>query len=429
MKHKIVRKSNVLIEASYKLSTQEQRIILYLVSQIRPEDDDFKEYSIAVKDFASLVGLQHHDKYEDVREITKKLIGRVFTIKSETADLQVSWLSSAEYIHGKGTVVLSFDSKLKPFLLQLKSRFTKYKLYQVMQLKSSFSIRLYELLKQYQSLGVRVLEVAALREQLGIEKEQYKNFNDFKRFVLLAAKEELAEKTDISFDFEEIKVGRGVGKIRFDIKSKDDRQSEPIEAEDIIPISPKNAELINVLELLPPDYREQITIRKLLKSWIDKKGYDYVARNVEYANVGSNAVNPTANKKAGSNYRVYLSKALAGDFGLAYKEDKQVRENIDEKLRLEREAKAKEQREQENRDQLERENQDRARIYQESLTQEALSALREEALNRLDPSHQELVRRKTPGTERLLKIAMTKICLERMKISSQEVAEPVSDRA
>lgn len=427
MKHKIVRKSNVLIEASYKLSTQEQRIILYLVSQIRLEDEDFKEYSISVKDFASLVGIQHHDKYEDVKEITKKLIGRVFTIKSNAADLQVSWLSSAEYIHGKGTVVLSFDSKLKPFLLQLKSRFTKYKLYQVMQLKSSFSIRLYELLKQYQSIGVRVLEVAALREQLGVEKEQYKNFNDFKRFVLLAAKEELAEKTDIFFDFEEIKVGRGVGKIRFNIKSKEEQQAEPINDEDIIPMSPQSTELINLLELLPPDYREQVSIRKLLKSWLDKKGYDYVARNVEYANMGSNAVNPSAKGKAGSNYRVYLSKTLTGDFGMAYKDDRQAREVIEEKLRQEREAKAREQKERENRDQIERENQERARVFLESLTQEAQAAIREEAFNRLDQSQQDLVRRKSPGTERLLKLMMTKICLERMKLSTPDSPETASN--
>ncbi|MBF0503447.1 MAG: replication initiation protein, partial [Candidatus Riflebacteria bacterium] len=149
--------------------------------------------------------------YKDVKEITKRLIGRVFTIKSEDEELQISWLSSANYISGKGLVTLSFDRKLKPFLLQLKNRFTKYKLHQIMQLKSSFSIRIYELLKQYQKIGVRIFDVESLREILGIEKEQYKNFNDFKRYVILVAQEEVAAKTDISFEFEEIKVGRSVG--------------------------------------------------------------------------------------------------------------------------------------------------------------------------------------------------------------------------
>jgi hypothetical protein len=37
----IVRKSNRLIEASYKLTLQEQRIILLLASMINPTDKDF----------------------------------------------------------------------------------------------------------------------------------------------------------------------------------------------------------------------------------------------------------------------------------------------------------------------------------------------------------------------------------------------------
>ncbi len=417
MENKIVCKSNVLIEASYRLTAQEQWIILFLTSLIKNNDEDFKEYSISVKDFSTLAGISHKGEYQEIKEITRKLIGRVFTINEPPGPLQVSWLSSARYIDGKGTVTLRFDPGLKPYLLQLKNRFTKYNLPIVMSLKSSFSIRIYELLKQYERIGHRDFSLPELRERLGIEMSEYPFYGNFKAKIILVAQRELKAKTDISFEFEEIKVGRSVGKIRFYIKSKTASQIGFDQAEEVQVIPLEDQDFAKLVSLLPVDYQQKESIRRILKHWLEKKRFDYVARNIEYANVGSNAVNPNAGSKKGSNYRVYLEKSLKGDFGLARKEDNQAREVVEEKLRQEREAQAKKQKLQEDLDRIERENQDRARVFQENLSSEALITLREEAFSRLTPSQQELVQRKSPGTERLLKITMTKICLERMNLS------------
>lgn len=424
MKNNMVRKANVLVEASYKLTTQEQRVILFLVSLIKPDDEDFKDYTISVKDFSDLVGGNKRDQYREIKEITKKLIGRVFTIQSQGRELQISWLSSAEYVTGKGMVVLSFDKKLKPFLLQLKSRFTKYRLHQVMQLKSSFSIRIYEFLKQYQKLGERVFEIDDLRNKLGIEKEQYKNFNDFKRFVLLAAQEELAEKTDIAFTFEEIKVGRGVGKVRFFIESKS--QETECRLDDIppelqpLPISPEplvDDELRALIALLPADYREKESILLLLKTWLGKQNFAYVSRNIEYANAGSNAVKAGKNLGKGSNYRVYLSKALVGDFGLPFKEDLEAKREAEAETKRKSQEAAAAQRQRHDQVKREKEDMERARVFQQSLPPEALETLKGEAFSRLPTEQQELVKRKAIGADMILRLMMDKISLERMKIS------------
>lgn len=422
--NRIVRKSNVLVEASYKLSTQEQRIILFLVSMIRPDDDEFVDYSVSVKDFSELVGVSHKGTYEDIKEITKKLIGRVFTIKSNGEELQISWLSSALYVAGKGIVKLGFDSKLKPFLLQLKSHFTKYRLHQVMQLKSSFSIRIYELLKQYQKISSRVFEIGFLRERLGIDSEQYKNFNDFKRFVLQVAQNELASKTDISFRFEEIKVGRSVGKLRFFIK-ENPIQASKVDLPECEVISPQkqeetileNEELLRLLEMVPAAYKNKATIKKLLSLWLATKSFDYVARNIAYANDCSNAVNPGANISRGSNYRNYLAKTLSGDFGLAYLEDMEEAEKTNDHIRKKATEEATAKKQQQEQLQREKENHERAKVYQHSLTPEALEQLRAEAFSRLDPKQQELAGRKSVAAEMILRLMMDKISLERMKVS------------
>jgi hypothetical protein len=412
------------VEASYKLSTQEQRVILFLVSLIKPEDEDFEDYSISIKEFADLVGVHHKGNYRDVKEITKKLIGKVFTIQSQDEELQISWLSSANYISGKGLVTLSFDRKLKPFLLQLKNRFTNYRLHQIMQLKSSFSIRIYELLKQYQKIGVRVFDIENLREKLGIEKEQYKNYNDFKRYVILVAQEELAAKTDISFKFEEIKVGRGVGKIRFFVKVKPQDVPQLTEP-GIIPVlpvyqedkPPESEDLLRLISLLPSDYQEKESIKKILKDWLKKQDFDYVARNIECANDSSNAINPGANLAKGSNYRNYLTKALIGDYGLSHKEDKETKRKANELARQKAQKETIVQNQLLEQSKNEKENQDRVKIFQQSLTPDGLEQLKAEAFSRMDPLQQEMLNRKTVGSEMLLKIMMGKISLERMKNS------------
>lgn len=417
MENKIVCKSNALIEASYKLSAQEQWIILFLTSMIKNNDEDFKEYSLSVKEFSRLARISHKGEYSEVKDITRKLIGRVFTINEPHGPLQVSWLSSARYQSGEGTVTLRFDPGLKPYLLQLKNRFTKYNLHLVMQMKSSFSIRIYELLKQYEKIGHRDFTLLELRERLGIESSEYPLYGNFKARILAVAQKEVKAKTDISFEFEEIKIGRSVGKIRFFIKSKTLEEAELAQAEVISTVSPQDPSLENLISLLPPDYREQESLRKLLKTWLEKKNFDYIARNIEYANDGSNAVKPGTSAGRGSNYRAYLSKALAGDFGLPYKEDNEAKMKVQAEAQQKAQEAAKA--EQENQEQTEKEKEDyeRARIFQESLSQDAIENLQAEAFSRLSPEYQDLVSKKTPGSNRLLKLMMNKIVLERMKIS------------
>lgn len=338
--------------------------------------------------------------------------------------VNVSWLSSSAYSKGSGIIRLCFDPKLKRFLLQLKSHFTNYRLENVVQLKSQYSIRIYELLKQYEKIGQRVFLLEELREILGIEEGEYVLYGNFKQKVLLVAQKELKGKTDLSFELEEIKVGHGVGKLRFYIKSKNQGKAEltGVETAQIVPSPlliepPKDENLEKLIALLPQDYRGMETMRKLLKTWLVKQNADYVARNIEYANDGSNAVNPGANPAKKSNYRNYLAKALTGDFGLPKQEDKETKKKAEEAAKLKAQEEVAAQKQRSEQTQNERENQARARVYQQSLPPEALEKLKAEAFSRLDSKHQDLVRRKGLGSEIMLKIQMDKISLERMKIS------------
>jgi plasmid replication initiation protein len=418
MKNNIVRKSNSLIEASYKLSVNQQKIVLLLASSIKPGDENFQPYQINIKEFAKLLGLKNKNFYSEIDALTSDLRNKELVLSSKQSLLRISWLSSVEYFKGTGIIELCFDPKLKPYLLQLKKRFTTYRLKEVIQLKSSFSIRIYELLKQYVKIGERIFLLETLKASLGIGPTKYSLYGDFKKRVLLVAQSEVAEKTDISFEFKEIKEGRKVVKIKFIINSQN---TEPTSS---IPLSQGllfqdqeldrgNENLKKLQEILPKVYQDKKSIEKLLLEALVKHGFDYVARNIRYANENSNATKPGANLTKGSNYRNYLAKALKNDFGLAYQEDM---ETVQQKENSQKEK----QRKQAEQDRLEREKIERerelanqAKEYMKNFSNQELQELETEAIQTLDPELKEKALKNRVAGNFTIKRAMEKIVIER----------------
>jgi hypothetical protein len=212
----IVSQSNKLIEASYKMTLAEKRVICLLVSKIHRQDEDFKKYKIKISDLAEFVGLTGSYIYTQTEQLTKKLISRVLIFqKTPNRKVQVGFLSSAEYWQKQGIVELCFDPEMKPFLLQLKGQFTNYYLKHIARLRSIYSIRIYELLKSYQRFGRKKFTIEHLRTIFQIPPDQYTQYNYFKRRVILPSQQELRDQTDIYFEFEEIKEGRKVTAILF----------------------------------------------------------------------------------------------------------------------------------------------------------------------------------------------------------------------
>ena len=217
-KNFVVTKSNYFIEnSSYELSIEEQRIILTLSSMVQPEDQDFKVYTIKIAEFLELIGVVDQSKYTELPKITRELMKKVFEINDEvTGDfLQVAWLSAVKYKKSSGEIDLEFSPHLKPYLLNLKGFYTKYKLSNVLSMKSKYSPRIYELLKlnQYQKKGFSI-HIDDLRKLFKAENI-YPKYNDFKKNIILKAQEELELYSDIRFEFKECKMPRQVSYLNF----------------------------------------------------------------------------------------------------------------------------------------------------------------------------------------------------------------------
>ena len=224
-KEYLITKSNYFImNSSYDLSLEEQKIILTLASMVQPDDEEFKPYKFRIADFMELLGVETQTKYTEIPKITKELMKKVFEIQEGDTLIQTAWLSGAKYKRGSGEVELTFSSYLKPYMLKLGSMFTQYKLANVLSMKSKYSPRIYEILKcnEFKKQGYIEITIDDLRKLLKAETI-YPLYANFKQKLLIPTQKELKKLSDIYFEFEEIKTGRKVTSLKFYIHSNKDK--------------------------------------------------------------------------------------------------------------------------------------------------------------------------------------------------------------
>ncbi len=340
MSKELIVKHNKLIEANYKLTLQEQKLILTLAREITKEDNNFKKCVFTVEQLSEILSLEKKGYYSELKEITKSLISRVIQIKEPDGLLQVSWLNSAKYYDNKGIVELSFSNDLKPYLLQLGEHFTKLDFSQIVALNSVYAIRIYELCKQYEKLKERTMELRELRKVLGANEEKsYEIYNRFKVKVLSVAEKEINKKTDLNISFEEIKTGRKVTAVKFSISSKEKQNNIGNEKEiKVFEEKEYSGAVRGLFQLLPE--KEQIETRKNeLEKLLKEHSVEMLKADIEY----------TKNKAKTDFWAYFLKSIKSGHYSSAElekkkiaEEKKKLRAEQEEKERIEREKKATE---------------------------------------------------------------------------------------
>jgi hypothetical protein len=329
MSNLTVRQGNDLIEASYKIaSLGEARLIRLLIAQISPSDEDFKTYQISVIDFARVFNLNSQDGrlFELLDNAAKALVSRLITIKNGKSWLHMNWLSSAEYKEGSGYVELSFDKKLKPYLLGLKSYFTQYDLEHTVHFKSLYSVRLFEILQKEsfksneKGYFKRSFEYEELREKMGIEKDEYLFFKDFRIRVIETAQKEINKFSSLNIaQIDYAKTGRKITHIVFHIEKKKQTTlalegGSPNLIE--MPSEEKKEHPEDVLEMISMGIDEATAYR-----WRKKHGVKKIARNIAYTRAMQKA------KKIKTSVSGYLARAIADDLASGWENEQQERDN------------------------------------------------------------------------------------------------------
>ena len=229
MNHKnlTVCKDNKFIEASYKLTLNELRVVLACIGQVNSMEELLKtdEFELSAKDFATLFSVSEDRAYHALIEVTETLFNRYVVIDNPYPDrpkvkrLKMRWISSVEYLSDEGKISLCFSQKMLPFLSELKTMFTKYRLEHVGKMTSIHAIRLYELLAQWQSVGKREVEIDWLKKQFQLD-ENYDRMDNFKARVLDPAVKDINENSNFNVVWEQRKTGRRVTHLTFTFAEK-----------------------------------------------------------------------------------------------------------------------------------------------------------------------------------------------------------------
>lgn len=217
-----VTKANCLIDASYRLNTQPQKLVLACMSKmdLQPDVPISKEVTITALEFSEQMGIDVKNAHRELYKAADALLKSTISIKDENEDVEFYWVQkAAKKLKGQGSVTLTWSDGVLKYVTQFKDRVTTYKLKNIANLQSSHSIRIYELLMSFNSTGERVIYIDDFKSALGIS-DKYPLFKDLNKCVIKPSVEELNKKSDFIITFESIRNGRYVVGLAFSFKHK-----------------------------------------------------------------------------------------------------------------------------------------------------------------------------------------------------------------
>lgn len=224
-RHNVVIKSNELIQhARFSLSAQQQKVVLFIISQIEPYDEELKLYQFKITEFCSVCGIEPKgNNYNLLKNAIKEIADKSIWITLENGkETLLRWIEKPYIDEKSGNIQIKLDEDMKPYLLQLKERFTAYELIYTLNFKSKYSIRLYEYLKSIHYNKLKPYNTTvSIEEFKKVIDSTYTDFKDFHTRVLKPAHKEINKYSDINFEYEIIKNGRKAVEIKLFIETKE----------------------------------------------------------------------------------------------------------------------------------------------------------------------------------------------------------------
>lgn len=197
----------------------EKRIFLKAFAQIQTgwdlQGDLFKE---TIEVYLSYSDFER-ENWTTIKRSLEKLVGRTIKpIDDESDFVGLPWLARATAKRNEG-ITIRFNRDANEILMELSKGYTKLQLNLMLTLGSEYSQRLYEQLSHWSDVGRKEpFELDYIRDLIGVPTSY--NVSKLKSQILDHSKKELAEKTNIVFDYELLKIrSRSFNYIQFFIKN------------------------------------------------------------------------------------------------------------------------------------------------------------------------------------------------------------------
>jgi plasmid replication initiation protein len=241
-----VYKANKVVEAGYRLTLNEQRVVLACISMINSNKPltASDKFELSAKEFAVIFNISEDTAYNQLVEVAKTLYERSVVIEASDKDSErivTRWISGVRYQKSSGKMTLYFAQLMIPYLSEIKNQFTRYDLKNISGMSSIYGIRLYELLMQWRSSGYRDVSIQWLKSQFELDDE-YERIFDLKKRVIEPAVKDINTHSNLTVVHSYKKTGRNVTHVVFEFNEKQPTKQSSTKLKPAAVITPQTSD-------------------------------------------------------------------------------------------------------------------------------------------------------------------------------------------
>lgn len=228
----LVIKDNALINGSYNLSTEEQRVILACVEKAQRLHKTKKvtsstvEVSLSASEYGELYDVSQRASYKALKEGVERLWERSVKIDINDGEgkQEYRWIQE-KAIYKSGKCTLKFSDIVSQHISFIVTKAYAFRLRQIALLKNRHATRLFQLFQsrvdQDSGEGIWIVSLDDLRELLELGPS-YNAWGDFKKRVILEPLKQINLHTSLKVEWEvHSKNGKAYESLRFTMLESD----------------------------------------------------------------------------------------------------------------------------------------------------------------------------------------------------------------
>lgn len=234
-KNSIVRLTNLLNFTRFDFDVLGQRLLILMLEYLKEQQGFNLENTLEnIEITFSLSDFRETDPTK-LRKLAKNIIRKEISYHNGKTGKDEVWIEMipfpyAKYENGKFTI--DIIGKAKKHFVELAKGFSNLDKGAVFALSSQHSIRMYELLSAFVNKGEWFIRLNELKQLLGIELSQYKNYALFEKRILIYSQKELWEHCGIHFEWAIAqKERKKITALTFTIRTKEKQEKVQVNAD------------------------------------------------------------------------------------------------------------------------------------------------------------------------------------------------------
>jgi len=201
-----------------RYNLQDLRLIAYCLAHYDSRTAENRRFTARVADLAEIFDMGEKTAHEVVQRVVDTM-SKPVKFQTEGRDQYRYWFSGIDYIPGKGEFEFIISKEMEPLILELKERFSVYRLADVHKFKAASTWHLFENLNRWKNAGGWHVSLKELHSIFGADGK-YPRFDSFRQRLIDPAVAEINEKSSLYIEYVKETSGKTVVALRFFIDSK-----------------------------------------------------------------------------------------------------------------------------------------------------------------------------------------------------------------